>query len=273
MEKSLLGIVKDYCLQHDLRDTSERQVRAVASVYLHWRGCADCPIETFTADSISELLAAKQRAGRSSHYRRSLRNTLKAVYRFAHADPQPIRPVKLSPLEPESWLPAEVAAIISALDSMRLTTHERTYWRTMIAAGYYTGLNRCDLARLRLSDIQPDGTMYVARSKTGRRVCVRIPLELVAEITAWHTGDQPIWEPYRSSEAERVQFNRIVAHANLSGSFKKLRKSSGTQVELLHPGRGHEQLGNSREIFDAHYGDRRVLSPAPVMPPQLRAYG
>jgi len=131
------------------------------------------------------------------------------------------------------------------------TTHERAYWRTLISIGYYTGLNRCDLARVRRSDIQPSGVIYFSRSKTGKRVCVQIPPDLIAEIDAWHTGNEPIWKPYRSDEAERVQFNRIVAHANLTGSFKKLRKSSGTQVELLHPGRGHEQLGKARTPMHA----------------------
>ncbi len=271
---TLLQIIGNYILQHELAETSERQVRAIASVYLSWRQCDDVPTESFTAESISELLAHKQREGRSSHYRRSIRNTLKALYRFAVGESaKPIRPVKLTPLEPESWLPEHVAAIIGTLDSMRFTTHERIYWRTLIACGYYTGMNRCDLARVRRSDIQQDGVIYFSRSKTGRRVCVRIPVELIAEIDAWHKGTEPIWALYRSDEAERMQFARIVAHANLTGSFKKLRKSSGTQVERLYPGRGHEQLGNSREIFDQHYGDRRVLAPAPVMPPQLRAFG
>ncbi len=269
--KTLRGCLEGYLLARELRPASVRQMQALTRVFLTWLGKEDVPAAEFDNDIISRFLMFKQEDGSSSHYRRSLRSALKALYRFLweNRPPGDIRPVKLMPLEPESWTPEEVDRLILACDMMRLTRKEWHYWRTKICCAYFTGFNACDIARIKKTDITAEGLLPFTRQKTGSRILVQLPPELLAEVDIFHKGDGPIWKIYRSDEAERMQFNRLLKVAGLKGSFKLLRKTCGTQVELLHPGRGHEHLGHDRKIFEMHYGDRRKLAKAPVMPPRL----
>ena len=272
---TLQRVVRDYCLFRELKPRSERQIAAISHVFLTWCGVPDLPIEQFSATAISEFLAAKQRAGASSHYRRSLRNTLRALYRFCRQGMpiEQIRPVRVDPLDNESWTPEEIDRLLAALDELRLTTFERWYWRTLIGAAYFTGLSGIDLHRVERRHVTASGVIPFTRSKTGKRVCVAIPLSLLADIDTTCPKEGPIWPRLVTEEGERLQFAKIVEKAKLKGTFKKLRRSSGTQVELLNPGRGHEHLGNGREIFERHYGDVALLAPKPAAIPGLAAYG
>ena len=70
-----------------------------------------------------------------------------------------------------------------------------------------------------------------------------------------------------------MEFSRIVAKAGLDGSFKKLRKSSGTRAEQLEPGRGHIHLGNSRKVFEQHYLGNDPAKIQPIRLPSLEKFG
>ncbi len=262
-------VLADYILLHELRQDSEKQMSAILNVFLGWCGADDLPAEQFTAEQISIFLAEKQRAGRSSHYRRSLRNSLKALYRFACSQrkvmPEDIRPVRLETLSPQSWTADEVAKLVLACD--RLPYCDRTWWRTFILVGYYSGLNAVDIHRLEKRDIRPNGGVPFIRSKTGKRVYFALPLELVGEIFTFAPDGGPIWPLKTSDEAFRMRFKRLVRLAGITeGTFKRLRKTSGTLVEEACPGAGHRHLGNERAIFEAHYEDRAITRAQPTMP-------
>lgn len=264
-------LLSDYLLRHELKPRSERQMRAILQVFLNWSGVPDMPVEQFTADKISEFLANRQANGRSSYYRRSLRNSLKALYRFSRGSlpAEPIRPVKLECLEPESWTPEEVGRLIAACDE--LPYRDRTYWRTLLLSAYYTGLNACDLHRLEKRNIHSNGAIPFSRSKTGKRVYVAIPAELAGEIYAFAPETGPVWPLKTSQEWFRRRFARLVRIARIPpGTFKRLRKTSGTLVELASPGQGHRHLGNEPQIFTKHYEDRTVTQSKPTMPVILK---
>lgn len=198
-----------------------------------------------------------------------MRNTLKALYRFGCEQqklaPENIRPVKLETLEPESWTPAEIIKLVLACD--RLPYCDRNWWRTFVLAGFYSGLNACDLHRLERKDIGANGGVPFIRSKTGKRVFFSLPMDLVAEIIAISPAEGPIWPLLTSQESFRKRFERLVRLAGIRhGTFKKLRKTSGTLVEAACPGAGHRHLGNEQAIFSKHYEDRRVTQSAPTSP-------
>lgn len=267
---TLLKILARYLLEHELRRTSESQMTAIVRVFLNWIGVSDLPLEQFTADRISEFLLAKQRDGRSSHYRRSLRNSLKALLTFASGQQATgVRPVRLESLEPESWSAEEVERLIAACDE--LPYRERNWWRTFLQIAYYSGLNACDLHRIERANIHANGCVPFVRSKTGKRVFFGIPQELVREIHAIAPEDGPIWPLKTSQEAFRLRFARLVRIAGIRpGTFKRLRKTSGTLVELAQPGFGHRHLGNEPQVFAKHYEDRTVTQSVPTMPAVLR---
>jgi integrase len=267
---NVLKILGSYVLQHELKRSSEAQMATVLKVFLNWIGVSDLPVEHFTAERISEFLLAKQREGKSSHYRRSLRNSLKALYRFAHDGAgSPIRPVKLESLEPESWTTEEIERLIAACDE--LSYRDRNWWRTFILVAYYSGLNACDIHRLEKRHIPANGCVAFARAKTGKRVFFGLPQEVVAAVYAVAPESGPIWELQTSQEAFRMRFNRLVRLAGIRpGTFKRIRKTSGTLVEVANPGQGHRHLGNEQAIFSQHYEDKRVTQNVPTMPAALR---
>lgn len=267
---SMLKVLGRYLLEHELKRTSEAQMGTILRVFLNWLGVTDLPAEHFTAERISEFLLAKQREGRSSHYRRSLRNSLKALHRFAQTgETTPIRPVKLDELEPESWTPEEVEKLVGACDN--LPYRERNWWRTFILVGYYSGLNACDIHRLEKKHIPANGCVAFVRAKTRKRVFFGLPQDLIAEVYAIAPEAGPIWALRVTQEAFRVRFNRLVKLSGIRvGTFKRLRKTSGTLVELAQPGAGHRHLGNEQQIFAKHYEDKRVTQTVPTMPVAIK---
>ena len=66
------------------------------------------------------------------------------------------------------------------------------------------------------------------------------------------TKEHLLKRPYSTEMVRRV-WRRITAKAGTHGSLKKLRSTSGTRAEEVAPGRGHEQLANTRQVFERHY--------------------
>jgi hypothetical protein len=174
-----------------------------------------------------------------------------------------VRPVKLPPLANETWTTSEVLRLVGAARQYRFP-RDPDYWPSIIAAGYYSGFGQCDLERITREAVAHDGTVVLHRSRTGKREVGWIPLEVIA--CRPHTG--PLWERPFTVEMFRRHFAKIVNAAGLSGSFKRLRKSSGTTVEEKNPGMGHLHLANTRAVFERHYLSANHV-PRPFIPPPL----
>ena len=68
-------------------------------------------------------------------------------------------------------------------------------------------------------------------------------------------------EPTASTrETFRKWFGAIVKSSGLAGTCKKLRKSAGTEFEILNPGTGQILLGNERRTFERSYLDRSRIA-------------
>lgn len=260
------SVLEAYLLQHDLAETTIEYYRKSVQVYRGWS--VSSGVQEFSAESVSQFLLAKQEAGKSSYYRGSLRNALRALLRFKGCQDK-LRQVKLGALSPSAWTPDEIAKLIAACDDMPESS--RVFWETIIAGAYYTGLSQADLHRVRLDDFAADGTLEIARRKTGRIAFVAIPLDVLTRVRPHSDGR--CWPLLTSREWFRRTFARIVKRTGLQGPFPKLRKSSGTYAELLNPGRGHEHLANSRKVFETNYLSRRHIPKTPLSPPQLPRAG
>jgi integrase len=261
----LFRILDTYLLTHEVEAETADHYRRCVNVFSKWAK-DNLPAKEFTVEMVNRFLLAKQTEGRSSYYRRSLRNVLGALLRYLWGTPlpSPLRSVKLEELEPQAWTAAEMAELVAACH--RLRAEKRDYWMSLVLAAYYTGLERVDLQRLERRHIQENGAIPFNRHKTGKRVLVWIPLDLLELIDCTRPNTGPIWEWGKSAEYFRREFAAIVDDAGLTGTFKRLRKTAGTAVEAEHPGRGHDYLGHSRKIFETHYGDRRQFAVAPIMP-------
>jgi integrase len=253
----LASLLESYLLSRELKPSSERWYREVIRLFVQWAGAGD----SLTADRVSRFLAAMQTAGRSADYRKSLRNGLVALLRF-QGDTGRVRPVKLTALHHTAWTKAEISALLSAVDTVITKPADQQYWRTLIEAAYWSGLSQCDLHNLNRCEVGTDGTVRGERSKTGKPFLTYIPPQLAA-----HVREGKIWPLRTSREYFRRVFRKITAAAGLRGTFKTLRKSSGTSVERLHPGQGHVHLANSRAIFERHYWFERDAKPLRPEPP------
>lgn len=256
MPPTLLQSLESHLLKADLTGETENWYRTIVGVFIRWNG-GDAEL---VAETVSRFLKAKQEAGRSSHYCRSLRNGLLAVLGES-IDSRQVRSVKAVKLDPNSWSVGDVAKLVEC--SGVLAAYKRSYYRSIILAGYHTGLAQNDLARLTRGDFGQDGTLLFRRAKTGASVVAWMPPSLILELPA----EGPIFPRRWSGEQFRKDFRRIVQAAGLKGTFKILRKTSGTQAELL-TGRGHEHLANSRRVFEAHYLDRKIVHREPIRLPE-----
>jgi integrase len=262
-----------YVLQSQLAVETEAWYRRVVSVYCNWEG-RDPPAADFTGERISKLLVAKLAAGRSTHYVKSLRGGLRALLGVIRGESpvERVRGVKCQPLDPAGWTTAEVEQLLAA-GLAGMPDGSRNRWRLCIELAYYTGLDRCDIERLEQTHFADNGALLFRRSKTGKLVGGGIPLELLARIRADCPRKGPICRMGVTPEWFRKVFARIVARAGLFGTFKRLRKTSGSLVDAAKPGSGHRHLGNSQAIFERHYEVRRLTVTEPTMPPPLRPAG
>lgn len=268
VNRTIVDLVESYVLSRELAESSVDYYRRISRVLCTWAN-RRVPADEFNVDLVNRFLRDKQAAGRSCYYRKSLRNALRALLGFhlgATVRGQ-IRPVKLEPLQPAAWSAEEVARLIDACSCLKCAERQ-DYMRTLIAVAYYTGLSQIDLHRIERRDFDLLGVIRTKRSKTGRRVVAAIPPALLSSLDS-RPPTGPLWPCLTSRESLRKVFNRIVRKAGLRGTFKTLRNSSGTAVEKLHPGRGHEHLGNTRQIFERHYLDETKDDKGPLQPPEL----
>ena len=120
---------------------------------------------------------------------------------------------------------------------------------------------------LDLATVTPERYWRQVQHKTGGIASGRLHGSTIDALQRLGTDPPCAWP--RRSEAFCRQFARLVAAAGVRpGTFRWLRRSSGSYVEAEHPGQGHRHLGHSSpEVFRRHYDAR--LGEAPACPPEL----
>ncbi|MFO0899829.1 MAG: hypothetical protein U0836_20555 [Pirellulales bacterium] len=210
------------------------------------------------------------------------RRHLLVIWRSAHDDellealPLRIRKLRLSPRIPTAWTVDEVRLLVAAAKRVEgnyplMGVTKATWWELAIRAAWDEGLREGDFLnqphdlfaadRLRATLIQ---------HKTRRPVLV-----------GWHPSTWALWQACPSwptliwwGHCRRhfsTEFASIVKAAGLVGSWTKLRKSSGSNVEAHFPGYGSVHLGHSQgpQVTTAHYLDPRIVQAQKPMPTEL----
>lgn len=261
--------LEEYLLLRGLDEDSEVYYRRVVTVYSKW---ANKSRREFSPRDVSEFLKHKQEQGCSSWYLKSLRNGLRALLKFS-GQHGPIRTVRLTPLTKDVWNADEVSQLRAAVPRAILARRDdevairrRRFWTTIIPAAWWTGLSQVDLSRLTRAHVTRDGVVTIHRSRTNKLSVTEIPADL-ARIFYERPGAP--WKLQTSVEYFRYEFSLIVAAANMQGTFKKLRKSSGTDVEKRFPGQGHIHLANTRQVFELHYLSEKEIRKSPPRPSPL----
>lgn len=268
--RTLKEEVQRYVVENQLSVETEDWYRRIIGVFCRWAGC-DPPADALTEQSISDFLAAKLREGRSPHYVASLRKGIIAVLR-AIRGPAPvgkIRPVKCPPLQPDGWTAEEIERLVN-MGFANMPPASRFKWQLCTLLAHYLGLDRCDIETIEQPHLADNGALVYRRRKTGGEPTSGVPLDLLATIRERCPRKGPICRMGISREWFRRIFAAAVARAGLFGTFKKLRKSSGSLVEAAHPGKGHKHLGNTRAVFEKHYEAKRLTRTEPTIPPKIR---
>lgn len=237
-----------------------------------------------STELVARALQRWRQRGLSDETRRSRRRMLMTLWKDASRRglvPWPLwppAPVTVADRPAKGWTHRQVQQLLAAAEAMpgvvspsRLPLARSLYWSSYVAAAWDTGLRGCDMRRLRLADIGEDGTVQLVQKKTGRRHIVRLQPATVRRVDRCAEAmPRPlVWPAWGRIELWRRQAAHLVKLAGIAGSIGHLRHSSGTDVELRHPGLGHKHLGNTAVVFDREYfnpalGPYNRPSPTPL---------
>lgn len=144
----------------------------------------------------------------------------------------------------------------------------KLYWQAAIALAWDSGLRRGDVWKFRREFIRHDGSFRVVQSKTGQLVSGKLHKSTIARISKIKIKQPLEWTLDPSFFGRH--FQRIVNGSGVGrGSFKFLRRSSGSYVEAEQPGAGRKHLGHACErVFSRHY-DAKLGEHALPLPPEL----
>lgn len=231
----------------------------------------------FQVDSVNRFLAglAERWAPATVRgYRVDLLTLWAAAADEGLADPPQRRLLRPTPVpDPlvECFTVDETRRILAAAGRLRRVypdgVRAADYWPGVIRLAWDTGLRRADCWGFQQQNVDVGGRWRVVQRKTGKLVCGVMWPSTVQAVRALH-GRQPFrWS--RRPEAFCRQFRRIVAAAGVrAGTFRWLRRSSGSYVEAASPGAGWRHLGHgSPAVFRRHYDAQ--LAPPDWRPPEL----
>lgn len=273
---------RGYALMHDVQPTTVGQYRITADLFERWAG-APVPLDQLDERSVSAWLrdyAARQAPSTV----RSKRNQILALWRAAAdeglCEPPTlrVRGVKVPRLPVEAWTFDEVVALLQAAGQVkrrhRCGLPRNVWWPLAIRVAWDTGLRWGDQIELPVSAVAPDGAVWWSQHKTGRVVVCRLSPSTVAALRAsLAIAPRELVMPWPAShETFSDQVGRIVERAGVRpGTWKWLRRSSGSYVELQQPGAGGEHLGHApgSRVFRDHYASPRILLRTIPSPPEL----
>lgn len=259
-----------YSLIRDVKPGTLRQYVIVADLVERWAG-RPVRLDELDERSVSEWLRDYS-AGVRPHTVRSKKNQLLALWRAAADDglcDEPsgrrVRRVRCPELVVDAWTREEVEQLLRTAATLprrhRCGLTRAAWFDLAIRVAWDSGLRWGDLVNVRVDAVRPDG-VTVVQSKTGKSVTFRLsPTTLEALAASLRACPRTLVCPWPAShETFNDQVRTLVAKAGIRpGTWKWIRRGSGTDVEAQADGTGHVHLGNTRPVFERSY-----LSPAIV---------
>lgn len=269
----LLEFVSRYIDSRPMCDGYARTLRKRAAKLAVFSGRSDLA-SILNEATINAFLASLN--GLSPFTKNKYRADFLAVWRAAADEdrvPYPmarrIRREKTTEQIIECYLEHEARALVVAAEHLagayQNGVARRLYWPAIIRAAWDSGLRRGDLWRLRLDQIRKDRTAVIVQHKTGQSIVCRFHKKTISALK--EAGGSLEW--CQCEWCFSVHFQEIVTLSGVGrGSFKWMRRGSGSRVDADHPGQGHHHLGNGRGVFDRHY-DAKLNAALRPLPPEL----
>jgi integrase len=277
---------RGYALLHDVRPETVGQYRITADLFERWAG-GPVSLQELDERSVSAWLRDYSAASAPSTVR-SKRNQILALWRaaadegFCEPPTLRVRGVRVPRLPVEAWTYDEVVRLLQAAGEVkrrhRCGLPRRVWWPLAIRVAWDTGLRWGDQIALPVGAVAADGAVWWSQHKTGRVVvCQLSPSTLALLRESLEAVPRELVMPWPAShETFTDQVKRLVAAAGVRpGTWKWLRRSSGSYVELEQQGAGAEHLGHApgSRVFRDHYASPRILLRTIPSPPELPAAG
>lgn len=209
---------------------------------------------------------------------RSYREDLLTLWNSAADDgftpypvPRRIRRVRLPDLLIDCYTTSEARALLAYARTLRGVypngVERAAYWTAAIPLAWDAGFRRGDVWRFQRDAVRPDRTMQLVQHKSQKIVTVRLRESTVAALDAIGLARPLVWSHDKSWFGRH--FKRIVRGSGVNrGTFKWLRRASGSYVEAIQAGAGYKHLGNTPIVFSRHY-DAKLGAATLPMPPEL----
>jgi integrase len=270
-----------YSLTRDIKPGTLRQYTIVADLVERWAG-RPVRLDELDERSVSEWLRDYS-ATVKPHTVRGKKAMLLALWRAAADDglaneptARRVRRVRVPELVPTAWTKSEVESLLTTVAGLgrfhRCGLPRSAWWDLAIRVAWDSGLRWADTVALRVDAVGADGTATVIQGKTGRVSTFRLSKTTLGALGATlEACPRSLVCPWPSSgETFRDQFSRIVERAGIrAGTWKWIRRGSGTDVELQAEGAGHRHLGNTRRVFEMSYGDPTQIGKRTPCPREL----
>jgi len=271
-------------ISHDIQPETLRQYQICARLFDQW---AKTPVRLLELDerSLSMFLAHYAASGVAPNTVRSKRVQLLSLWRaasdegFCDLPTRRVRPAKVPWRAPIAWTHAEVCQLLSITDALpRLHSCglRRSEWFALaIRIGWDIGLRWADqMYRLRVDMIGANGVVAFGQHKTGRVVIGRLgeaTMEALRSSLAYMPRELATpWDC--SHETFTAQMRLLVLKSGIrKGTWKWLRRSGATDVELQQAGAATRHLGHApgSTIAARHYIDPAILHREFISPSQL----
>jgi hypothetical protein len=165
----------------------------------------------------------------------------------------------------------EVRAIIMAAEQLKGCYENGIarsfYWLALVRFAWDTGLRRGDCWRFEKAWVRADGTFRMVQNKTRRIIRRRLRRKTLAAINRIDAATPLAW-PLKNEWSFGFQFKRLIDTAQIDrGTFKWLRRATGSHIESMYPNAGQLALGNTLQVFNSHYN--ADLAGDVLMPPAL----
>jgi integrase len=195
-------------------------------------------------------------------------------HRYVDTQPGRVRPIKRQPKVVTGWTEAELGRLLEVIDGKtgrfrHVNVARSAFWRAVTMTLYDTGVRLGDLERLTLEQVRRS-TFVVVQSKTQKPVDCPLSfatLEAIKKITS--PKRQKPFSDVLKRRSFVQEFASLCKAAGLTGRTKRLRITSGSLVESLHPGEGHLHLGNGRQVFESFYHWHAITKRPTRLPPSL----
>lgn len=270
-----------YSVTRPIRQETARQYEIAADLLERWAG-RPVRLDELDERSVSEWLRDYSARVAPSTVR-AKKQAVMTLWRAAADEGLASEPVARRvrrtsvPEKPvEAWTKAEVEQLLEAaagLPRYHACGLRRSVWFDLaIRVAWDSGLRWGDQIALPVSAVHPDGWVSVTQSKTHKVATFRLSRSTMAALHAsLEQAPRPLVMPWPGShETFNAQVRRLVKRAGVRpGTWKWIRRASGTDVELQEEGAGHLHLGNTRKVFEAHYADATQLHRRPPPPREL----